>query len=151
MKQTLARSLGCVAFGAAISLAGCNGGGSSNNPSSYPNCTAPGNFQAVYPINGATNVPDGTQVVYVASSVALGSQYQNVIQPPGGGAYAGNLFTQVPLSQVPTPRATPSFSNPIYYQTAVGTLSSASTWTFFLNNTNSANCVPVQYLTFTTQ
>jgi len=150
MNTTLARSLGWIAFGAAVSLAACNSNNSSTNPSTYPNCTAPGSFQAIYPINGSTNVPDSTQVVYVASSVALGSQYQNAVLPPGGYLQSGNQFSQVPLSQVPTPRATPGFANPIYYQTAVGTLSSASTWTFYLNNTNS-NCQPVQYLQFTTQ
>jgi hypothetical protein len=139
-----------LSLASAVALSACNSGNSSN-PTNFPSCTAPGSFTAVYPINGAANVPDSTQNVYVASSVTLGSQYMNVIGLPGGGVIAGNLFSQVPLSQVPKPRALPSFANPIYYVTSVGTLSSASTWTMLLNNTNSANCVPVQYLKFSTQ
>jgi hypothetical protein len=141
--------LSILALVSAVALSACNSG-SSNNPTNFPNCTPPGSFSAVYPINGATNVPDSTQNVYVASSVALGSQYMNVIGVSGGN-FPGNQFSQVPLAQVPTPRAKPSFSNPIYYVTAVGSLSTATAYTMFLNNTNSANCVPVQYLTFTTQ
>jgi hypothetical protein len=150
MKTPFAKSLGL--FLLAFALAACNSNGSTNNPSTFPNCTAPGSFVAVYPINGSSNVPDSTQNVYVASSVALGSQFMNVIGlPAGGGLIPGNQFSQVPLSQIPTPRAKPSFANPIYYVTAVGTLSSAQTWTMFLNNTNISNCQPSQYLQFTTQ
>jgi hypothetical protein len=150
MKNPFAKSLGFFLLG--LTLAACNSGGSTNNPSNFPKCQAPGSFVAIYPINGATNVPDGTQNVYVASSVALGSQFMNVIGLPGnGGLQAGNQFSEVPLSQIPTPRAKPGFSNPIYYVSAVGTLSSASTWTMYLNNTNSVNCVPLQYMQFTTQ
>jgi len=151
MKLSFVKSLGLLAVAAAMLLGACNSNNNNNNPSNFPTCTPPGSFVAVYPINGATNVPDSVQNVYVASSVTLGNQFMNVIGPPGGGAVAGNLFSQVPLSQIPTPRAKPNFANPIYYVTAVGTLSSASTWTMFLNNTNSVNCVPFQYLSFTTQ
>jgi hypothetical protein len=151
MKTSFAKS--SALFVLALTLAACNSGnGGSNNPSNFPNCTAPGQFVAVYPISGSTNVPDSTQNVYVASSVALGGQFMNVIGLPGGGGLVnGNQFSQVPLSQVPTPRTKPSFSNPIYYITSVGSLTAASTWTMYLNNTNSANCVPFQYLQFTTQ
>ena len=150
MNKRLLTPVSIFALAAAFALSGCNGS-SSTNPSNSPACSSPGSFTAVYPINRATNVPDSIQNVYVASSVALGSQYTNFIGPPGGGAIPGNLFSQVPLSQIPKPRAKPAFANPIYYVTSVGTLSSASTWTMFLNNTNSANCAPVQYLSFTTQ
>ena len=150
MKNPFAKLLGF--FVLALTLAACSSGGSGgSNPTNYPNCTAPGQFVAVYPVNGATNVSDSTQAVYIASSVTLGSQYQNVIQQQGGSPYYGNGFSQVPLSQVPTPRTKPGFANPIYYQTTFPTLSATSTWTMFLNNTNSANCIPVQYLQFSTQ
>ncbi|HTA38379.1 MAG TPA: hypothetical protein VK760_04860 [Candidatus Acidoferrales bacterium] len=149
MKTPFAKLLG--SFLLALTLAACNsGGGSTNNPSNFPNCTAPGQFVGIYPIGGSANVPDSTQFVYVASSVTLGGQYQNVIGV-GGSLFPGNSFSQVPLSQVPTPHAKPGFANPIYYVTALPNLSSATTYTMLLNNTNSANCVPVQYLQFSTQ
>jgi hypothetical protein len=150
MIHSFVKPLGFLAMAAALSLAACNGSNNAGNPSNYPNCTAPGNFVAVYPINGATKVPDNTQTIYVASSVPLGSQYQNVIGAPSGAIYAGAGFTQVSLAQVPKPRTKPSFANPIYYSSYVGTLAPSSTWTMLLNNTNSANCIPVQYQQFTT-
>jgi len=148
MKTPFAKSLGL--FLLALTLAACNSGSNSSTPSNFPSCKAPGSFVAVYPINGATNVPDGTQNVYVASSVALGSQFMNVIAVNGGN-FPGNQFSQVPLSQIPTPRTKPSFANPIYYVTAVGSLSTATTYAMGLNNTNIQNCVPTQYMQFTTQ
>ena len=67
MKTPFAKSL--AFFLLALALAACNSGSNNSNPSTFPNCNAPGSFVAVYPINGATNVPDGTQSIYVASSV----------------------------------------------------------------------------------
>ena len=148
MKTPFAKTL--AFFLLALALAACNSGTNNSNPSTFPSCKAPGSFVAVYPINGANNVPDGTQNVYVASSVTLGSQFMNVIAVNGGN-FPGNQFSPVPLSQIPTPRTKPSFANPIYYVTAVGSLSTATTYAMGLNNTNIQNCVPSQYMTFTTQ
>lgn len=148
MKTSFAKSLGFLIM--ALTLAACNSGGSTNNPSTYPACTAPGSFVGVYPINGSTNVSDSLQTVYVASSVSLGSQYQNVIGV-GGYLYPGNSFSEVPLSQVPTPHTKPTFANPIYYVTALPNLNSAATYAMLFNNTNSINCQPFQYLQFSTQ
>jgi hypothetical protein len=148
MKTPFAKSLGFFVF--ALTLAACNSNGSSNNPSNFPNCTAPGSFAAVYPISGSTNVPDSTQFVYIASSVTLGGQFMNVIGA-GGFLAPGNSFSEVPLSQVPTPHTKPGFANPIYYVTALPNLSSATTYTMYLNNQNIANCQPMQYMQFTTQ
>lgn len=150
MKTPFAKLLGF--FVLALTLAACSSGSSgSGGPSNFPNCTAPGQFVGIYPINGTTNVSESTTAVYVASSVTLGSQYMNVIQQQNGSLYFGSGFTQVPLSQVPTPHSKPGFSKPIYYSTTFPALSSASHWTMYLNNSNSANCIPVQYLQFTTQ
>jgi hypothetical protein len=151
MKNTLVKSLGLLGIASAMALTACNSGGSSSSPSTFPACTAPGSFVGIYPINGATNVQDGIQAVYVASSVSLGSQYMNAIGVPGQGLVAGTGFTQVPLSQVPTPHTKPGFANPIYYQTTFSALTGNTTWTMFFNNSNSANCQPFQYLSFTTQ
>ena len=148
MKISFAKSLGFIVM--ALTLAACNSGSSSSNPSTFPNCTAPGNFVGVYPENGATNVSDSIQTVYVASSVTLGSQYQNVIGV-GGSLFPGNTFSEVPLSQVPTPHTKPSFANPIYYVTALPNVNSGTTYAMLFNNTNSVNCQPFQYLQFTTQ
>jgi hypothetical protein len=148
MKTPFAKSLGF--FVLALTLAACNSNNSTNNPSTFPNCNAPGSFAPIYPINGSTNVPDSIQFVYVASSVTLGSQFMNVIGV-GGALFPGNSFSQVPLSQVPTPHAKPGFSNPIYYVTAIPNVSSGTTYAMLLNNTNITNCQPTQYMQFTTQ
>jgi hypothetical protein len=152
MKIMRVKSLGLLGIALALALTACSSGsGSSSNPSNFPNCTAPGSFVGIYPENGATNVSDGIQQVYVASSVTLGSQYQNVISAGGGTPYYGNSFTQVTFSQVPTPHTNPGFANPIYYTVTFPNLSAGTQYTMYLNNQNSQNCVPLQYLQFTTQ
>lgn len=150
MKNLLAKILGLAGMAAALTLTACNGSNNNNNPSNYPNCTTPGSFAAIYPINGSSGVPSTIQTIYVASSVSLGSQFQSVVGAPNGALYPGGGFTQVTLAQIPKPHASPGFSNPIYYSSFVGTLAPSSTWTILFNNRNISNCVPTQFMQFTT-
>jgi hypothetical protein len=148
MKTPFAKLLGLSVI--ALALAACNsGGGSTSNPSTYPNCSFPGSFTAMYPENGANNIPDSLTTVYVASSVSLGSQYQTAVSLAGGSLQAGSGFTQVPLSSIPAPHAKAGFANPIYYKSQIGSLGPSSTWLVYFNET--INCVPVQFTQFTTQ
>jgi hypothetical protein len=138
---------------AALLLAACNSNGTGQNYTNPPVCGLQGTTYLVYPINGAANVPDSTQVVYIVSNNdTLGNgNFNTFIQPPNNlPAYPGNNFVSVPASSVPKPHAHPSVSNPHYYSSNIGGLSAGSTYVIGFNVVNQ-NCVPAGIGSFTTQ
>lgn len=106
--------------------------------------------QVLYPIPGATAVPDSTVQIVFAISTPL---------PGWGAAWSttnsanyGLGFQTITASQVPSPSATPSFANPIYVSSTLTTsLPAASLVGVYLNDLGS-NCTPVTAnASFTTQ
>ncbi|HTX58529.1 MAG TPA: hypothetical protein VMH02_02545 [Verrucomicrobiae bacterium] len=153
MKSSLVRPAAAIV--AAALLAACNGGNTTSTyPTPGPNCVLPSTFTMMYPENNST-APANTTEVYIASqnSTLANGSYQTVWVPPDTNtALQGGYFTKVPLSAVPTPRATPGFSNPVYYESSIGPLSTGSTYQIYFNNVNSStNCTPTLIDTFTTQ
>lgn len=151
MKNTFAR--GVAAFAVLAALAACNGSNNNSTNPSTPTCALPATFAVVYPVDGSNTVPVSNLYFYIASqsnNLANGN-YQAVVQPPNGlPAYVGGNFTQVPLSQIPTPRTLPTFSNAIYYQSNIGGLTAGSTYQIGFNN-SATSCSPNLVATFTTQ
>ncbi len=154
MKNAIIRSL-TVAFAAAAALAACNGTNYSNvyvGPTPGPPCVLPSTFTAIYPPNNST-VPASVTAVYVASqqsNLATGN-LGTAVQPPNGlPAYQGGAFAKVTASQIPSPHATPGFSNPIYYASSIGGLVAGATYQIGFNNTSSG-CQATLFLTFTTR
>jgi hypothetical protein len=144
---------------AAGALAACNSGGSSSTPGTGTNCGGPPTtFQMIYPVPNSSGAPSGIQQLYFASSKALpsGSSYGFYIFGPAGqvGLFSSQ-YAQISLSQIPTPRATPSFSNPVYYAAnyAPYTLQSGSTYNVYWNDLGSGCSPNVQITggTFTVQ
>lgn len=135
-----------------LTLSACNGGSNNNNIFNPGKCTPPATTVMVYPIPGATGVPDETQTIYVASQsgqLANGS-YGTAIAPPNGGStYNGGNFVKVAAGAVPSPAASPGFSNPVYYASSIGGLSAGSTYAIGFNQ--NVNCVPVNLGSFTTK
>ncbi|HTU80735.1 MAG TPA: hypothetical protein VMF61_01310 [Candidatus Acidoferrales bacterium] len=148
------KSLRIVSFAvlAASVLAACN----SNNStpiSSTPTCGLQGNTVMVYPIPGAVRVPDNTTNVYIASSnnTLANGNFNTAVQPPNGLPYFyGTNFSQIPESQIPHPHASPSITNPTYYVSNVGPLSSGSTYVIGFNVENQV-CNPAGIGQFTTR
>jgi len=111
----------------------------------------------IYPIPGATAVPDAPQQIVIAVPSALSTSLNAIVDNSTSqtdanvnGFYA-SLFQTIQPSQVPQPAATPSFANPIYESSAVGvTFKSATTLYVFLND-EASNCLPTQFSSFTTQ
>jgi hypothetical protein len=152
MKQRMLVGAGGVAA-LSVLVAACNG--YNNNPNVGPTyCGNPAHIVLVYPAPNATGVPNTIGIIYVAAPQSLGSSttYALALLGPAGSGENTNPFTAVAASAVPTPSASPSFSNPHYYQsTLTAPLSPSTEYAVQFNDT--ANfCTPnVSLGDFTTQ
>jgi len=134
----------------ALALAACGGGSPGiTNPTPGPTCSPGTTVQMIYPIPGATGVPDNPQQIVFAVGTALSTNWNLYISNAsnGNGTVSGQTpaaFQTISASQVPSPSATPSFANPVYQSVTLSTgLSpSGSTWWVWVNNT-SGNCTPM--------
>ncbi|MDQ2992081.1 MAG: hypothetical protein M3R30_04580 [Candidatus Eremiobacteraeota bacterium] len=122
-------------------------------PPAPATCVLPSGVQTqlLYPIPGATAVPDAPQQIVFAISSPLPNWGAAVLPSASPGIY-GAAFQTITAGQVPTPSATPSFASPIYVSSALpGSLPPNSLIAVFLNNLAS-NCSPVTAAaSFTTQ
>ncbi len=122
------KSIGALAlFATASMLAACNG---NNNgivgpgPTSTPSgsCGRPPNqLEVVYPIPGSHKAPINLTAIYVATKGALppSNSYDFFLSQSSGASTFTGPFGQISASQVPTPHAKPSFTNPTYYGSAI--------------------------------
>ncbi|HUN29540.1 MAG TPA: hypothetical protein VMV65_07020 [Alphaproteobacteria bacterium] len=142
-----------------LAFAACGGGGSSvTYPPVGPTCSPGTSVQMIYPIPGATAVPDSPQqFVFVVASPLPNNwnvyfNTQNTFSN-SSGYYTNAGMQTITAGQVPSPSATPAIANP-YYQsvTLAASLASGTTWYVWLNNaTASNNCAPLGPLgSFTT-
>jgi hypothetical protein len=141
----------------AVAFAACGGGSPGlTNPTPGPTCSPGTTVQMIYPIPGATGVPDAPQQIVFAVGTALPSIWNAYLSNASNGNGTVNGYTvgvqTITKSQVPAPSATPSFANAIYQSvTLQGSLNAATTWYVWINNT-SGNCTPLGPLgSFTTQ
>lgn len=142
-----------AAVAALAAFAGCNTK-NTNPPAPGPTCSPPNGTQSalVYPAPGATAIPDQFGQVIIGSTAALPSSWNVVlvtaISP--NGVSAGKFQSVSP--PFPTPNATPSFANPVYQSSSVGSATfPGEVVTVYLNDT-ATNCTPAGPLgSFTTQ
>lgn len=140
----------------AMAIAACGGGGTTiQAPTPGPTCSPGETVQMIYPIPGATGVPDNPQQFVFAVALPLPdtwNAYINNTNSLNGSAETVAGMETIPASNVPSPSATPTISNP-YYQsiTLTGGFTSGVTVYVWLNN-ESSNCTPLGPLgSFTTQ
>jgi hypothetical protein len=132
----------------AVAFAACGGGGNTiSNPTPGPTCSPGTTVQMIYPIPGATGVPDSPQQIVFAVGTALSSSWDAYIAPNSNGNNGGytNPVQTITAAQVPSPSATPSFANPIYQSvTLSGSLAppTATTWYVWINDLG-GNCTPM--------
>jgi hypothetical protein len=132
----------------AVAFAACGGGSPGiTNPTPGPTCSPGTTVQMIYPIPGATGVPDAPQQIVFAVGTALSSNWDAYLAPNSngnGGGYTNPLQT-ITAGQIPSPSATPSFANPVYQSiTLPSSLAppSGATWYVWINNT-AGNCTPM--------
>jgi len=128
----------------AATLAACSGFNTSvPRPPAPTTCVVPAGVQTqlIYPVPGATSVPDNPQQIVFATSAALPSW--DAVLTGANQAYYGNAFVQISAGQVPSPSATPSFANPIYESSTLASGLTANTVMSVYLNDLSSSCIPV--------
>jgi|GEM_PF-1489714 len=117
-------------------------------------CLYNGQSQLIYPIPGASNVPNAPGQIVFAVSRLFPSTFQVLVHndPNTNTATAGTagFFQQISQSQVPQPSATPNISNPLYESATVNATFPHATYYVFLNDTL-GGCTPASAGSFTTQ
>jgi hypothetical protein len=117
------------ALGAAAGmLAACNGNvyGPGPSPTSGPsgNCGGPpsaNQMEVLYPIPNSRNAPKGLGNIYVSTKGSLppSNQFDFYLSQSNGSSTYTGLFATISQSQIPSPHATPSYKNPVYYASAI--------------------------------
>ncbi|MHB8146526.1 MAG: hypothetical protein ACYDGM_04600 [Vulcanimicrobiaceae bacterium] len=148
---------GTAAVVLALSLAACGGnGGTSLTPA--PTCVLPSTVQMIYPVPGATAVPDNPQQFVFAESAYLPASwnaYVNNSNTLNGAIPTAATVQNITASQVPQGAATPNPSlggTPVYQSISLlNGFTSAQTIYVWLNDTSSG-CSPTGPVgSFTTQ
>jgi hypothetical protein len=131
----------------ALAFAACGGSSPYSNPTPGPTCSPNTTVQLVYPIPGATGVPDSPQQIVFALGTALPSVWGAYLAPSSNGSnggYTSGLQT-ITAAQIPSPHATPSIANPVYQSvTLAGSLAppTGATWYVWIND-DAGNCTPL--------
>ncbi len=108
---------------AATLLSACNGGnGPGPAPAPTGNCGGPPNqLEVLYPIPNSKHAPPALGNIYVSTKGALAPNNSFnffLVQSNGGSTFTGT-FAQISKSQIPTPHANPTYSNPVYYASSL--------------------------------
>jgi hypothetical protein len=127
MFYSMKKSIGPLAvFAMASALVACNGSNGivGPSPTATPsgNCGRPPNqMEVLYPIPGSHNVTPALPAIYVATngSLPVSNDYDFYLSQSSGAFTYTGLFTPISASQIPTPHAKPSYSNPTYYASVI--------------------------------
>jgi hypothetical protein len=113
-------------FTVASLLAACNGGNNAvnNPPGTGSNCGGPpaaNQLEVLYPIPGSKKAPPGLGNIYVSTKGQLppSNGFNFFLVQSNGGSTFTSPFFGISKSQIPTPHATPSYSNPVYYASSL--------------------------------
>jgi len=154
------KSIGALLLILAGVLTACNGGNSTSNPpGTGQNCGGPpssSQLEVLWPIPNSKNASGQFNNIYVSTKGQLppGNLFNFYLVQSNGGSTFTSTFFGASASQIPTPHATPSYSNPTYYATSlpsgyvVGPAQSVS----LLWNDGGTGCTPhTEVATFTTK
>ena len=138
-----------------LALAACNGS-SNSTPTVAATCNPGVIYQMVYPIPGATSVPDAPQQIAFAVSSPMPSTYDLVLNNAntlnGNQVMTAANVQTITASQVPQPSASPSIANPSYQSVSLLSSFQPATTIFVWLNDTASNCTPLGPVgSFTTQ
>jgi hypothetical protein len=115
----------CLLSAAAV-LAACNSNGNSVTvpPGTGTNCGGPpssNQLEVLFPIPNSRNAPIALGNVYVSTKGQLppSNLFNMFLTQSNGSQTFTGVFRGINASQVPSPHATPSYSNPVYYASAI--------------------------------
>ncbi len=122
MKKSIGALVALLSVAGALAACNSNGGGGSTPPGVGTNCGGPPNqLEVLYPIPNTKKAPVALANVYVATKGQLPSNNSfnfYLVQSNGVSTFT-SLFYGISKSQIPSPHATPSYSNAIYYASAL--------------------------------
>jgi hypothetical protein len=151
-------ALPIVLLFAAAALAACNG---ANNglpgpgPTSGPtgNCGGPpssNQLEVIFPVPNSKNAPPGINNIYVSTKNQLppSNQFDFLLAESNGASTFTGPFTGINKSQLPAGYKPPTYSNPVFYASAIAGPSGSSftigpdvSVSLFWND-GGRNCVP---------
>jgi hypothetical protein len=103
-------------------LAACNGNNNSTPPGTGSNCGGPPNqLEVLFPAPGSTSAPPQLNNVYVSTNNQLPSSNSFnffLTQSNGNQTFTSQFFGINPKA-IPSPHATPSYPNPVYYASSL--------------------------------
>jgi hypothetical protein len=114
----------CAAlFAVAAVLAACNGSNNTSPPSGTGmNCGGPPNkLEVLYPIPNTKSAPGALGNIYVSTSGQLppSNSFNFLLATSSGASWFTGPFVGISAKAIPTPRASPSYPNAVYYQSSV--------------------------------
>ncbi|MGC1380977.1 MAG: hypothetical protein WA814_08140 [Candidatus Baltobacteraceae bacterium] len=124
MKKSIGVFAAAVA-GTAL-LTACNGSSGNNNPPPGvgTNCGGPpsaNQLQVLYPIPNSKHAPPALGNVYVSTKGQLppSNSFNFFLVQANGAQTFTSVFFGISKSQIPSPHATPKYSNPVYYASSL--------------------------------
>ncbi|MGC2130514.1 MAG: hypothetical protein WA629_10490 [Candidatus Aquilonibacter sp.] len=145
-----------VGFGislCAVVFAACGGGATVTGPTPGPTCSPGETVQMVYPIPGATGVPDNPQqfVFVVATPLPTYNAIFNSVNSLSGSIATYTLMNTITPAQVPSPAASPAIAHPVYQSVTLPYGFGSGVTIYVWVNDTSSNCTPLGPLgSFTT-
>ena len=146
-----------VGFGfalCALAFAACGGSGTTvATPTLGPTCSPGETVQMVYPIPGATGVPDNPQqfVFVVSTPLPTYNAYFNNANTLDGAVATFATMNTITPGQVPSPAASPAIPNPVYQSIALPRGFTSGQTIYVWVNDSTRNCTPLGPLgSFTT-
>lgn len=106
-------------------VSGCN---SANNitapPGTGTNCGGPpssNQLEVLRPIPNSKNVPPGIANIYFSTKgqLPVSNQYNFILVLSNGNQFGTGPFQGISAKQIPEPHATPTYSNAVYYASAI--------------------------------
>lgn len=121
MRKSIGALFVLVAAGA---LAACNNNNVSAPPGTGANCGGPpsaNQLEVLWPIPGSKNVTPALGNIYVSTKGQLppSNSFNFFLLQSNGASTFTSLFFGVSASTIPTPHATPTYPNPVYYGTTL--------------------------------
>jgi hypothetical protein len=147
-----------VGFGfalCALAFAACGGSGTTvvATPTLGPTCSPGETVQMVYPIPGATGVPDNPQqfVFVVSTPLPTYNAYFNSANTLNGSVATYARMNTITPAQVPSPAASPAIPNPVYQSVTLPYGFNSGVTIYVWVNDTSSDCAPLGPLgSFTT-
>jgi hypothetical protein len=140
-------------------LAGCNGANNGGFPGPGPtsgptgNCGGPpssNQLEVLFPVPNSKNAPPGIANIYVSTKGQLppSNQFDFLLSESNGSSTFTGPFTGINKSQLPSGHKNPTYSNAVYYQSAIAGPSGSGwyvgpdvTVSLFWND-GGRNCIP---------